>query len=747
MACCADDIEETKEGVVVNRRCRDVICLLFFIVFWADLLTPDTLPFAKSICVDSCPGADLCSIGSFPCTNPKAYRCPYYAVAEDNLYGEIPGLPVSSTQYFSNLTSITHASDPTAAVFLKALQKLNLAWITSFLSSYHINASNPGGLSGAYYQLTSQFPGEGPCYPVWVPTTDDLNRCVPELTENFTKSVVSLANKITNALPAGAADVFANEWNNFSSQMSRYISDTSRGIFIIVIAGIICSFLFCMFWLITLRYFAGLIVWLIIITVNVLLVGSALYCFSMAGLLGSSSISQTFHNSLSQYGSPNTVSESTWKAIAITAAVIAGIVFLITLLMISRIKIAVACIKVASQAVGAMPSIIFFPILPFCFEIALVIYWLAVTALLYTAGYLNATCRNPASAQSFSFSTLQNFSSSSLLNSTQQPSTVSCYTNATGNELQLLCGSDPNCYLSYTWDNTLEYAFIYHFFGLLWTSQFFVGMAYVTISGAIGFYYWAGGDSKKMPAFPVMVAMKNTFVYSLGSIAFGSLIVAIVLFIRIVLEYIDNQTKKLQNANAIAKWLMCCIKCCAWCLEKIVMFINRNAFIIVGIKGSNYCAAACTALKLILTNALRLLAVNIIGDILLLLGKLIVASGCGLVAFGLSQLQYYSDADQYPNTTLSSPIFPIAFSILIAFIVAQIFFAVFELAIDTTLLAFCEDCDRNGGNPKWAPPLLMEAMGVEKSSNTAHNAPEGQGVHPVASKGNAVAPEPAIHTR
>jgi hypothetical protein len=49
------------------------------------------------------------------------------------------------------------------------------------------------------------------------------------------------------------------------------------------------------------------------------------------------------------------------------------------------------------------------------------------------------------------------------------------------------------------------------------------------------------------------------------------------------------------------QWLMCCLKCCAWCFEKIVMFINRNAFIIVGIKGSNYCSAACTALKLILT--------------------------------------------------------------------------------------------------------------------------------------------------
>ena len=61
-----------------------------------------------------------------------------------------------------------------------------------------------------------------------------------------------------------------------------------------------------------------------------------------------------------------------------------------------------------------------------------------------------------------------------------------------------------------------------------------------------------------------------------------------------------------------------------------------------------------------------------------------------------------------------SPIFPIALSVLIGFIVAQIFFAVYEMAIDTVILAFCEDCELHGGEPKWAPPLLMEAMGLDE---------------------------------
>ena len=33
------------------------------------------------------------------------------------------------------------------------------------------------------------------------------------------------------------------------------------------------------------------------------------------------------------------------------------------------------------------------------------------------------------------------------------------------------------------------------------------------------------------------------------------------------------------------------------------------------------------------------------------------------------------------------------------------------MAIDTIILAFCEDCSANGGTPKFAPELLMEAIG------------------------------------
>lgn len=44
-----------------------------------------------------------------------------------------------------------------------------------------------------------------------------------------------------------------------------------------------------------------------------------------------------------------------------------------------------ACIKVASQAVATMPSLLFWPLLPFLAISCLVVYWVAVAAFLYSA--------------------------------------------------------------------------------------------------------------------------------------------------------------------------------------------------------------------------------------------------------------------------------------------------------------------------------------------------------------------------
>ena len=62
------------------------------------------------------------------------------------------------------------------------------------------------------------------------------------------------------------------------------------------------------------------------------------------------------------------------------------ICFLMTLLMIRRIAVAVACIKVAASAIGSIPSLILFPLITFTATMLLFIYWVIIFAHQWSAG-------------------------------------------------------------------------------------------------------------------------------------------------------------------------------------------------------------------------------------------------------------------------------------------------------------------------------------------------------------------------
>lgn len=59
------------------------------------------------------------------------------------------------------------------------------------------------------------------------------------------------------------------------------------------------------------------------------------------------------------------------------------------------------------------------------------------------------------------------------------------------------CAGSSDCYISYDWNDRLKYAFIFHFFGLLWTNQFIVGLSSVVVAGAVANFYWSRGDTKR----------------------------------------------------------------------------------------------------------------------------------------------------------------------------------------------------------------------------------------------------------
>lgn len=120
--------------------------------------------------------------------------------------------------------------------------------------------------------------------------------------------------------------------------------------------------------------------------------------------------------------------------------------------------------------------------------------------------------------------------------------------------------------------------------------------------------------------------------YHCGSIAFGSFIIAVITFIRIVFEYLVYQFEKMNpSENCFYKCAKCYIRYVLWCLDKYIKFITKNAFIQIALRSISFCPAAWGSFFLVMRNAGRFSATSMVGWIMMFLGKgTIMGASCYL---------------------------------------------------------------------------------------------------------------------
>ena len=172
----------------------------------------------------------------------------------------------------------------------------------------------------------------------------------------------------------------------------------------------------------------------------------------------------------------------------------------------------------------------------------------------------------------------------------------------------------------FTYDKNSKYAFIYMLFCWFWTSEFLIACGQLLLALSVSCWYFTR-DKSTTGNSTVKWAFGTLCRYHMGPAAFGSLIIAIILTIRAIISYIQKKAKN--SGNKILEYVMACLQCCMWCLEKIMRFINKNAYIQTAIYGYSFCKAARSAFFLLLRNILRVSAVNMVAEFVLVLGKVL----------------------------------------------------------------------------------------------------------------------------
>ena len=232
------------------------------------------------------------------------------------------------------------------------------------------------------------------------------------------------------------------------------------------------------------------------------------------------------------------------------------------------------------------------------------------------------------------------------------------------------------------------------------------------LAGVYARYYW---DRERIgvPCSSLLQSFVRAFFFHFGTVAFGSLIIAIVKLIRAILEYIERKFKG--KEGRCAHCLICCCRCCLFCLEKFLKFLNRNAYIITAIYGTGFITSARRAFKLIISNPLRLLVIDKVCDFLIFLGKVCITAGTGVLAFffftgRIAQAEKYVPELHYYFV-------PLLLIIVGTYIIATCFFSVYSMAVDTLFICALEDMrmkDKKANHRMMMPNGLQKVFRIKK---------------------------------
>lgn len=612
------DYDPDFDGPLANRQCTDILFLILFFAFWIGMFV------VAGFAVDQGDIGRLLyprdSFGNICGINNKDYNDTLENL-EDNQFLYLPDPTDTSVQ-------ICVEECPGRAVSVSIPVCGSLARL-------------PSSLGGCNDDDLVAVPTS---YDVDVDDVTDLNVCCAYESSSFFYRCIPSDESALNAT------LDALQLNLDGADTEQVVGDLANTWHWILLCGCI-ALLLGFAWLWVVKVFGALIVWATIFT--------SIACLAALGGLAYWYAGESEDNVEDEGFVIDTVQDNA-DAVRVLAYITWAVTFVLILIVIfmrKRINLALGIMAEAGDAISAMPTIIFYPLITFASLVVLMVYWM------YIALYLASAWKDKDDV---------NF------------------------------GGDAS-------DEELQWAAVYHFFGLLWTLEFILAAGQVVLAGAIATYYFTR-DKRNLPSSPILGSFLRTIKFHLGTIAFGSLVLAIVQMIRAINAYLQEQAKR-QGQSKIVQFCFSCISCCLKCVEVIVRFLNKNAYIMTAIYGYSFCKASKESFQLLFRNMARVLAVSMVGDFLMFLGKLFIVAICGLIGVAI-----FTGIDE----DLYSWAIPALLVVILSYAIASGFMSVYDMAISTILLCFCEDVERHG-TTKGQEPFMSERLRQIIDDNTDHD--------------------------
>lgn len=562
------------------------------------------------------------------------------------------------------------------------------------------------------------------CVPVYKFDAARKSRCVyPESVSdpNSQDCVIREDSGNSTVRRPARESLIVKQLNSAMQLWGRYFSDLSRAWWVIALCAVVVGMILGFVWLVFLKFCTGIMVWTTLAAVFAMCVALTVFLYVEAGILtndklpsfaqvredsttdkssSSSTSSSTFNQAAAEFDQ-DSANTTAYKYAAYVMSVLTLVVLILIISMRRTIGTAIEVLKLGTDAMRALPQIVFYPLSTVVALFALLCWCLLAAASMMSAGRKSTKDLTAELHDLGQQSSLGNYSLGNY--------TLSFFDEAT----------------------EFRYLQMYNLFGLLWSIQWILGIGVCSIAGAVAGWYFSQNPANlpedqlsvyKQPKHPLLASTWRVVRYHLGSIAFGSLLIAIIQAIRIALAYLDRRTRDMQKKNCLLRFAMKCVQCCMWCMQKIVEVVCREAYLYIALKGESFCSAGWSALSLIRRYFKLLAVINLLSEVLMFLGKCTIATLCALIAMAIVRNAGAFQAGE--EDAINAPWLIGLFTWIFAYAVAASFFNVFDITVDTVLLCYITDMDESKAQgldpvPRHRPSNELEKLAKKAKKNLA----------------------------
>eukprot|EP00339_Tiarina_fusa_P004999 CAMPEP_0117064156 /NCGR_PEP_ID=MMETSP0472-20121206/44798_1 /TAXON_ID=693140 ORGANISM="Tiarina fusus, Strain LIS" /NCGR_SAMPLE_ID=MMETSP0472 /ASSEMBLY_ACC=CAM_ASM_000603 /LENGTH=488 /DNA_ID=CAMNT_0004784167 /DNA_START=43 /DNA_END=1509 /DNA_ORIENTATION=+ len=218
------------------------------------------------------------------------------------------------------------------------------------------------------------------------------------------------------------------------------------------------------------------------------------------------------------------------------------------------------------------------------------------------------------------------------------------------------------------------------FLSYYWVHQVLSNTVTVTTAGTVGTWWFVPEEASSCFSSGVQDSFCRATTYSFGSICLGSLIVAVVQALR-ALAHMSRDSEDMQL-------LVCIIDCILACIQDIIEYLNKWAYVYVGLYGFGYMEAGKSVFQLFQQKGWTVIISDDLCDRVLFMVSLAVGFLSGLISLALAA----ADPNLLAALQLEGGVGTAGFIIgfLVGLVICSILMSVVGAAVNTVIVCYAE---------------------------------------------------------